>query len=120
ENNVRRKILKEHLGDPAYFARMSALLDEIITARKAKALDYEAYLRRIASLVQQVQAGHADDAPEALKRSPALRALYSNLEAHVASPRRVAGGASDLSGRERSGARARPAPRCGHSRAPAR
>jgi len=51
ENNVRRKILKEHLGDPAYFAWMSALLDEIITARKAKALDYEAYLRRIASLV---------------------------------------------------------------------
>ncbi len=90
ENNVRRKILKEHLGDPAFFARMSALLDEIITARKAKAVDYETYLRRIANLVQQVQAGHADDAPEALKRSPALRALYSNLEAHVASPRRVA------------------------------
>lgn len=90
ENNVRRKILKEHLGDPAFFARMSALLDEIIIARKAKALDYEAYLRRIASLVQQVQAGHADDAPEVLKRSPALRALYSNLKVLLASRHAVA------------------------------
>src|SRR5213078_4122068 len=36
ENNVRRKILKEHLSDPAYYEKMSALLDEIIALRKAK------------------------------------------------------------------------------------
>jgi type I restriction enzyme, R subunit len=35
ENNVRRKIVKEHLNDPAYYDKMSALLDEIIAARKA-------------------------------------------------------------------------------------
>ena len=40
ENNVRRKILKEHLSDPAYYEKMSALLDEIIAARKAKAIEY--------------------------------------------------------------------------------
>jgi type I restriction enzyme R subunit len=34
ENNVRRKIIKEHLTDPAYYEKMSALLDEIIAARK--------------------------------------------------------------------------------------
>src|SRR5438093_12263728 len=38
ENNVRRKIIKEHLSDPAYYERMSALLDEIIALRKAKAI----------------------------------------------------------------------------------
>ena len=37
ENNVRSKIIKEHLNDPAYYEKMSALLDEIIAARKAKA-----------------------------------------------------------------------------------
>jgi len=80
ENNVRRKIIKEHLSDPAYYETMSALLDEIITARKAKALEYEEYLKRIADLTRRVQAGLADDTPEQLKRSPALRALYNNLK----------------------------------------
>lgn len=80
ENNVRRKIIKEHLSDPAYYEKMSALLDEIIALRKAKAIKYEEYLRRIAALVQRVEAGHAEDTPEPLKRSPALRALYHNLQ----------------------------------------
>lgn len=80
ENNVRSKIIKEHLNDPAYYEKMSALLDEIIAARKAKAIEYEEYLKRIADLVKQVEAGHADDIVEILKKSPALRALYNNLQ----------------------------------------
>lgn len=83
ENNVRRKIIKEHLGDPAYYEKMSTLLDEIITARKAKAIEYEEYLRRIADVARRVEAGLADDTPEPLKRRPALRALYNNLKASV-------------------------------------
>ena len=81
ENNVRRKIIKEHLNDPAYYEKMSALLDEIITARKAKAIEYEQYLKRIAELAKKVEAGQAEDTPEPLKKSPALRALYNNLKA---------------------------------------
>ncbi len=80
ENNVRRKIIKEHLSDPAYYEKMSALLDEIITERKAKAAEYEEYLGRIADLAKRVEAGVAEDAPEQLKSSPALRALYNNLK----------------------------------------
>ena len=80
ENNVRRKIIKEHLSDPAYYEKMSSLLDEIITARKARAIEYEEYLKRIADLARRVEAGLADDAPEQLKRSPGLRALYNNLK----------------------------------------
>jgi type I restriction enzyme R subunit len=79
ENNVRRKIIKEHLSDPAYYEKMSALLDEIIAARKAKAIEYEEYLKRVADLARRVEAGLADDTPEPLKRSAALRALYNNL-----------------------------------------
>src|SRR5262249_16753781 len=90
ENNVRSKIIKEHLHDPAYYEKMSALLDEIIAARKAKAIQYEAYLKRIAALAQQVQAGQAEDTPEALKQSPALRALYNNLRQHAEKPEEIA------------------------------
>jgi type I restriction enzyme, R subunit len=82
ENNVRSKIIKEHLNDPAFYEKMSALLDEIIAARKAKAIEYEEYLRRIADLVKNVEAGHEDDIVEVLKKSPAIRALFNNLQNH--------------------------------------
>lgn len=80
ENNVRSKIIKEHLNDPAFYEKMSALLDEIIAARKAKAIEYEEYLRRIAELAKQVEAGKDVDAPEKLD-TPGKRALYNNLKA---------------------------------------
>ncbi len=89
ENNVRRKIIKEQLSDPAYYEKMSALLDEIIAARNAKAIEYEEYLKRIADLAQGVEAGFADDTPGQLKSSPALRALYNNLKKTGGGPSRA-------------------------------
>ncbi|MGY0196576.1 type I restriction endonuclease subunit R [Leptothrix sp. BB-4] len=82
ENNVRSKILKEQLTDPAYFAQMSALLDEIIRLRKEKAIEYEDYLARIADVVRKASAGKSDDMPMQLK-SDGQRALYNNLKDHV-------------------------------------
>ena len=79
ENNVRSKIIKEHLNDPAYYDKMSALLDEIIAARKAKAIEYEEYLKQIAELAKKVQAGQAEDTPVQLN-TPGRRALYNNLK----------------------------------------
>jgi type I restriction enzyme R subunit len=79
ENNVRSKILKEQLTDPAYFAKMSALLDEIIRLRKEKAIEYEEYLARIADVAKKVSAGKADDTPVQLKTTGQL-ALYNNLK----------------------------------------
>jgi len=79
ENNVRSKIIKEHLNDPAFYEKMSALLDEIITARKARAIEYEVFLKRIAELARQVAAGKPDDTPERLD-TPGRRALYNNLK----------------------------------------
>ena len=84
ENNVRSKIIKEHLNDPAYYEKMSALLDEIIAARKAKAIEYEEYLKRIAALAKQVAAGQETDTPESLN-TPGRRALYNNLRQKCAS-----------------------------------
>jgi type I restriction enzyme R subunit len=82
ENNVRRKIIKEHLNDPAFYERMSALLDEIIADRKAKAIAYEEYLRRIAELAMRVEAGQSEDTPRELN-TPGLRALYNNLNKDI-------------------------------------
>jgi type I restriction enzyme R subunit len=83
ENNVRSKIIKEHLTDPAYYEKMSALLDEIIRLRKDKAIEYEAYLKRIAALATEVQAGKAHDTPAQLD-TPGKLAIYNNLAGHVA------------------------------------
>jgi len=80
ENNVRSKIIKEHLNDPNYYAKMSALLDEIIKFRKENADKYEEYLKRVGELAKQVKAGHSEDTPEQLKNSPGIRALYNNLK----------------------------------------
>jgi len=78
ENNVRSKIIKEHLNDPAFYEKMSMLLDEIIKDRKARATNYEEYLKRIAELAKNVGAGYSEDTPKSLD-TPGKRALYSNL-----------------------------------------
>lgn len=82
ENNVRSKILKEQLTDPAYFAKMSALLDEIIRLRKEKAIEYEEYLAQIADVAKKVSAGKAEDTPVQLKTAGQL-ALYNNLKGQM-------------------------------------
>ncbi|MFY0600708.1 MAG: HsdR family type I site-specific deoxyribonuclease [Cyclobacteriaceae bacterium] len=79
ENNVRKKIIKEHLFDPAFFERMSKLLDELIKERKANAISYEEYLKRIAQLAMDVNAGKGDDTPTAMK-TKGMRALYNILD----------------------------------------
>ncbi|MBW2558602.1 MAG: HsdR family type I site-specific deoxyribonuclease [Deltaproteobacteria bacterium] len=78
ENNVRRKIIKEHLIDPAFFEEMSILLNEIIKERKANAISYEEYLNKIAELAKTVQQGKSEKTPDELK-TPAQRVLYNNL-----------------------------------------
>ena len=78
ENNVRSKIIKEHLNDPAFYEKMSTLLDEIIAARKARAIEYEEYLKRIAELAKTVEVGKGDDTPDTLD-TPGKRAIYNNL-----------------------------------------
>lgn len=78
ENNVRSKIIKEQLTDPAYYEKMSALLDEIIAARKAKAIEYEEYLRRIGAVATQVQTGRSDDTPTRLNTQGKIT-LWHNL-----------------------------------------
>ena len=78
ENNVRQKIIKDHLIDPAFFEEMSKLLAEIIKERKANAVNYEEYLKKIAALAAKVNEGKAGDTPSNIK-TQAQRALFNNL-----------------------------------------
>lgn len=78
ENNVRQKIIKDHLIDPEFFNEMSTLLNAVIEERRKNAISYEDYLKKIADLATNVNAGKKGDMPKALK-SPGLRALYNNL-----------------------------------------
>jgi type I restriction enzyme R subunit len=77
ENNVRSKIIKEHLLDPAFYERISRLLDDIIRKRKQKAVEYAEYLRMIAELVEQLK-GTNPGTPDSLD-TPGKVALYHNL-----------------------------------------
>jgi type I restriction enzyme R subunit len=79
ENNVRSKIIKEHLTDPEFFASMSAQLQEIIELRKARAIEYEEYLKRIGEVARQVEKGTGPGTPAQLD-TPGKRALYNNLQ----------------------------------------
>ncbi|MBI4302876.1 MAG: HsdR family type I site-specific deoxyribonuclease [Chloroflexi bacterium] len=78
ENNVRKKIIEEHMIDPAYFEQMSKLLNGIIKQRKARAISYEEYLNSIAELSKKVSNAATEDLPDQIKTN-AQRALYHNL-----------------------------------------
>jgi len=78
-NNVRSKIIKEHLNDPAFYDKMSLLLQEVIADLRAKRIDYEDYLKRMGDVAKQVQAGRSDGTPPQLDTS-GKRAIYNNLQ----------------------------------------
>jgi type I restriction enzyme R subunit len=77
-NNVRSKIIKEHLNDPAFYDKMSVLLIEVLDHLRQKQIDYEEFLNRIASIAKQVQSGTEKDTPTVLN-TPGKRALFNNL-----------------------------------------
>ena len=78
ENNVRSKINTEYLNNPAFYERISKLLDEVIKQRKARAVSYEEYLKNIAVVVGKVAKGHAEGLPEQIN-TKGRRSLYDNL-----------------------------------------
>jgi type I restriction enzyme R subunit len=79
ENNVRSKIVEEHLLDPKYFEKMSLLLQELIEARKREMITYQEYLLQMAELSKMVNRGQQEDIPESLN-SKGKVALYHLLE----------------------------------------
>jgi type I restriction enzyme R subunit len=79
ENNVRSKIVEEHLFDPKYFDHMSVLLQELIEKRKQEAINYREYLKEMAEIIKQVNQGKKDDVPKSLNTKGKV-ALYHTLD----------------------------------------
>lgn len=77
-NNIRQKIIREHLIDPAYFEEMSKLLNMILAELREQKINYEESLARMAELTQRVNNPQREDMPARIK-TPAQRALYNNL-----------------------------------------
>ncbi len=79
ENNLRRVIIEESPTNPAYYEKMSVLLDDLIRLRNQQMIEYEKYLQRIIELCGKARK------PETSKEYPpslttaGRRALYDNL-----------------------------------------
>ena len=83
ENNLRKVVIEENPTNPAYYGKMSVLLDELIKKRKQDAISYEKYLEEIVALTRKVSnPGKNPIYPEAMNTN-ARRALYDNLGENV-------------------------------------
>lgn len=79
ENNVRRVIIAERPVNPKYYSAMSELLTTLIRQRKAKAMEYEEYLKQVIDLARKVQNPSGGTAYPSALDTRAKRALYDNL-----------------------------------------
>ncbi|MEJ5223976.1 MAG: HsdR family type I site-specific deoxyribonuclease, partial [Anaerolineales bacterium] len=80
ENNVRRLIIDEMAVNPAYYEKMSRLLDALIEERRRQALEYKEYLKRIQELVKKIKQPETGGNYPPEIDTPAKQALYDNLE----------------------------------------
>jgi type I restriction enzyme R subunit len=83
ENNVRKLIIDESPVNPKYYELMSELLDALIEERRAGAIEYAAYLDKIAELTKKAKDPNASASYPAGVASPGQRALYDNLDQDV-------------------------------------
>ncbi len=84
ENNIRKLIIEESPANPAFYEKMSVLLDELIQLRNQEAEAYEAYLQKISELTRKVvKPDKSPDYPPSLD-TQAKRALYDNLDKNEA------------------------------------
>ena len=87
ENNVRRLIVDEMAVNPKYYEKMSAVLEALIKQRREEAIEYEAYLKKVIELAEQVKGGEAGGSYPATINNGALRAIYDNLPAALPADR---------------------------------
>ncbi len=80
ENNVRKLIINESPVDPAYYEKMSKLLDALIEQRRKGVVSYKEYLEKIATLTKEatMPGGGPGGYPGGVKTA-AQRSLFNNL-----------------------------------------
>ena len=79
ENNIRKKVVERMVINPAYYAKMSAILEQLILDRRRGVLAYGQLLDTYMELAKNVAKPEENTKyPESIRSNGALRALYDN------------------------------------------
>ncbi|OAN62428.1 restriction endonuclease subunit R [Balneola sp. EhC07] len=80
ENNMRKVIIQERPGNPKYYDRMSALLQDLIEQRKQEAIAYAKYLEKLAELARKVKRVDGQEAYPTSINTDGKKAIYDTLD----------------------------------------
>jgi type I restriction enzyme R subunit len=79
EGNYRKEIVEQETTNPAYYAKMSELLDTLISERKKQTKEYEEYLEELIALAPRIKNPENSTSYPSGIDSPAKRALWDNF-----------------------------------------
>jgi type I restriction enzyme R subunit len=79
ENNIRKKVVQKIVINPAYYSKMSEVLEQLILDRKKGVIAYKQLLQKYIELAKQVTNPEDNTKyPESIRSNGALRALFDN------------------------------------------
>ena len=79
ENNIRKKVVQKIIINPAYYSKMSEVLEQLILDRKRGVIQYKQLLQRYLELARNITKPEDNDRyPDSIKGSSALRSLFDN------------------------------------------
>ena len=79
ENNIRKKVVQKIVINPAYYSKMSEVLEQLILDRKRGVVAYKQLLERYLELAKNVSTPEKNEHyPESIRKSGAMRAFYDN------------------------------------------
>ena len=77
-SNIRRLIVDRQSVNPAYYDRMSDILNDLIEQAKQQVDDYEDYLKQLVELAKKVESPTLDSSYPDNINTPALAAIFDN------------------------------------------
>ena len=77
-SNIRRLIVDRQSVNPAYYDRMSDILNDLIEQAKQQVDDYEDYLKQLVELAKKVESPNLDSSYPDNINTPALAAIFDN------------------------------------------
>jgi len=79
ENNIRKKVVQRIVINPAYYSKMSEVLEQLILDRKRGVIAYKQLLERYLELAKNISTPEENEHyPESVRKSCAMRAFYDN------------------------------------------
>lgn len=79
ENNIRKKVVQKIVINPAYYSKMSEVLEQLILDRKRGVIAYKQLLQRYLELAKNISKPEDNNHyPESIRKNGAMRAFYDN------------------------------------------